>query len=104
MKILFALLFMATSAFAADVKLSWEPVLDAAGYRILMSLDQGVTWQAPVDAGNTIPFTYANVPETGLVLFKIAAYRDNVISWNEFAGAWYDHRKKLGYPTEIGIK
>lgn len=103
MKTFIAFLMMTTSVFAADVKIDWEPVTGATGYRVSMSIDNGQTWQAPMDAGTTRPYTYTNVPEDKLVLFKIAAYSYADDSWNHYAGAWYDHRKKLGMPSKIGI-
>lgn len=62
---------MTISAIAADVKIDWQPVTGATGYRISMSLDNGQTWQPPVDAGMTRPFTYDGVPEDKLVLSNI---------------------------------
>lgn len=103
MKTIIAFLLLTTSVFAADVKIDWEPVAGATGYRISMSFDNGLTWQPPVDAGLTRPYTYKDVPEDKMVMFKIAAYADNIDSWNHYAGAWYDHRKKLGIPSKIGI-
>jgi hypothetical protein len=104
MKFLIAFLLLTTSAFSADVRLDWDAATGATGYNISMSTDLGVTWQTPVDAGMTKPFTYPSVPEDKMIIFKIAAYNTVTTEWNNYAGAWYDHRLKLSAPVGAGIK
>ena len=52
-KIILAVLFVflfSSLVLAADVKLDWDAVDGATGYKIAMSNDLGTTWLAPVDA------------------------------------------------------
>lgn len=96
------LLCAATVVMAADVTMKWDPVAGADGYRIEMSLDQGVTWDSPgVDVGNVTQYTYVGVAETGLVMFRMVVYatgkQDQISTW---MGAWYDHTKRPLDPTE----
>jgi len=97
---------IAVSSFAADVEMGWNEVADATGYKVYMSLDQGQTWEQPVDVGmaqqdpdNPLRrvYTYTDVPEDRLILFKGSAYNDDGESIREWSGAWYDYR---GYEEE----
>lgn len=101
-------LFMLTASvtLAADVKLDWDVVTGATGYKISMSTDLGKTWAAAVDAGTTKPFIFPNCPDDKLVLFKISAYNTTAgDTWNNWAGAWYDGTKKpLATPMGTGVK
>lgn len=98
-----ALLFVSAAA-AADVRLDWDATPGATGYKISMSTDLGATWQTPIDIKMAKPYTYTNVPEDKLILFKIAAYNSGATAWNDYAFAAYDHRLKLLPPSGPGIK
>lgn len=101
-----AMVFMASMAFAADVNLRWDAVTGATGYKIYMSLDNCVTWQAPKDVGNVLIYTYVGVPDTALIHFKVSAYKlGGVETVTNHFGAWWDSRlMPLGYPVALGIK
>lgn len=93
------------TAWAADVKIDWDGVENATGYKMAMSVDNGATWAAAVDMKLVKPFIITNVPEDRLVLFKIAAYNAISTTWKEYAFAGYDHRKKpLPETSGPGIK
>ena len=78
-------------ANAAEVKLAWDAnsETDLAGYKVYMSTDQGATWTAGVDVGNITAHTYPDVPDTGLILFRVSAYDANNETIRYEAGAWY---------------
>lgn len=98
--ILVAVLLWFVPANAASVTLDWDEVPGATVYRIEMSLDQGVTWQTPVEA-KTKPFVYPDVPEDRLVLFRIGAYNNFGQTVTRHIGAWFDQRKLL--PVTKGL-
>jgi hypothetical protein len=104
MRTILIFLLLSASAMAADVRLDWDASTGATGYKISMSTDLGATWQTPVDAGMTKPFTYLNVPEDKMIIFKVAAYNTGTDEWNNYAGAWYDHRLRLSAPVGTGVK
>lgn len=92
------------TAHAADVPLKWDPSPGATGYKVFMSTDQGETWLTPMDIGNVTAFTYTNVLEDRLILFKASAYNEGGEAVRTWSGAWYDHRKKpLTPPAGQGI-
>jgi hypothetical protein len=104
MRTILIFLLLSASAMAADVHLDWDVSPGATGYKISMSTDMGATWQTPVDAGTAKPFTYPNVPEDKMIIFKVAAYNSGTTEWNNYAGAWYDHRLRLSAPVGTGVK
>lgn len=87
------ILLVAGTVFAADVNLEWDASDGATGYNIYKSLDNGVTWDAGVDIGVGTTYTYTNVEETGLVLFRVSAYNATGEAIRYWSGAWYDHTK-----------
>jgi hypothetical protein len=89
-------LLMAVSnlVLAADVSLKWDAVTDVTGYKIYKSEDMGVTWTAPVDAGNVTTYTYVGVVQDKMVLFKVSAYNTFGESIRHWSGAWFDYRLK----------
>ena len=85
-------------AFAADCTFSWKASTGATGYYLEYSLDHGVTWTGkkttgPLtpDAAGEVSWIYTGVPETGLVLFRVAATNASSESIRLEAGAWYNH-------------
>lgn len=102
--IVILLLACPLSAFGADVTLNCDTVSTATGYKIQMSIDKGTTWQAEQDTP-TMPYIFKNVPDTGLVLFRIAAYNAQSKTYRYEAGAWYcGDWKPILQPTGVGIK
>ena len=75
---------------AADVNLKWEASVEATGYKIYKSLDNGVTWDAGIDVGNVTEYTVTGVEETGLVLFRVGAYNTSGEGVSYWSGAWYN--------------
>ena len=87
-----AMIFMfCGTSFAADVTLKWEASPDATGYKVYKSLDNGVNWDTGIDVGNVITYTYVNVEETGLVLFRVSAYNAAGEAISYWSGAWYNY-------------
>jgi opacity protein-like surface antigen len=89
---LLCLFCMGTVALAADVKLSWDPVDGATGYKIFQSLDVGQTWTqvADVTNGSTVETTLTGEPDSGLILYRASAYNENEEALRTEAGAWYN--------------
>lgn len=83
------LVLISFPAHAADVKLAWDPSDNASGYRIYMSTDQGKTWDMGTDAGDVVQYNYPNVPDTGLILFRVSAYNSSNEVIRYEAGVWY---------------
>lgn len=81
---------LAGSSFAADVGLSWDVANGATGYKIQMSIDNGLTWTAGVDVGNVTAYTLLGVSDTGLVFFRILSYNGSGEALTSWAGAWYN--------------
>ena len=98
--IFLAVLLIPSFVFAADVKLDWDASAGATGYKVEMSTDLGVTWQAPILATSK-PFVYPGVPEDKLILFRVSSFNAVAEATNKYAGCWYDHRQKLGYPIAM---
>jgi hypothetical protein len=89
-----ALVLFPMLTFAASVELEWDAVAGAAGYKIYVSNDLGVTW-ASVDVGNVTTRVMTGVLEDRIVLFKGSAYKtggteETIRNWS---GAFYDHRR-----------
>ena len=67
-------MFIVGISYGADVTLDWNAAEGAKGYKIYKSLNYGITWAEPIDVGLTTEFTYKDVEEVGLVLFRVSAY------------------------------
>jgi len=107
-QLLLTILFLfvtATTCMAADVKLNWDPSTGATGYKVYMSTDKGTTWTTGTDVGNVTTYTYMNVPDTGLVMFRVSAYNTQSESIRFEAGVWYckDWMPPKD-PTGIGVE
>lgn len=76
---------------AADVPMEWKASPGATGYKIYKSEDMGVTWDAGIDVGNVTTYTYLNVREDKLILFRASAYNAVGESIRSWSGAWYNH-------------
>lgn len=91
--------------FSADVTLKWDISERATGYKIYKSLDLGITWLTPIDVGNVLTYTYTNIEENTLILFKASAYNIVGESVRTWSGAWFDNRKKpILSPSSQGIQ
>jgi hypothetical protein len=103
--VLLILLMLCGVCEASDIPLRWDVATGVTGYKVYMSIDGGVTWANPIDVGNVTTYTYLSVIDTALVMFKISSYNANgeaVINW---AGAWYDGRKKPpNYASYLGVQ
>lgn len=99
------------SAHAADCGFEWKASAGATGYWLEYSLDQGATWTGRKATGSLVPnalgyvsWTYTGVPETGLVLFRVAATNATSTAIRLEAGAWYHHAwRPLPTPSGAGI-
>lgn len=97
--------FFSSVCFSANVTLEWNPSSGATGYKIYKSTDLGVTWSTPVDVGNVLTYTYLNVEENTLILFRASAYNASGESIRSWSGAWFDNRKKpVDPPSGQGIQ
>lgn len=85
-----AVLVLSSVSWAADVSLVWNPSDGAAGYVLEMSVDNGQTWTGQIDVGNVTTYTWQNVPDNGMVLFRASAYNTNGQATRYEAGAWYN--------------
>ena len=79
-----------TSLNAADVTLQWDKSVDATSYKIYLSSDMGVTWDAGADVGDVLEHIVLGVSDSGLVLFKVSAINAHGESVNAWSGAWYN--------------
>lgn len=84
-----AIVLFALPAFGADVSLKWDSMEGATGYKLYMSTDQGATWQTPIDVGLVTEYVYTGVPDTGLILFRAAAYNEFGESIRTSSGVWF---------------
>ena len=92
-------------SYAADISLKWDASSGATGYKIYKSEDGGTTWNAGVDVGNVVTYTYTGVVETALILFRVSAYSQAGEAIRLWSGAWYDHRKlPVQTPSGAGIQ
>jgi len=90
---------------AADINTAWDASTGAAGYKVQMSADMGATWSEPRDAGNNTTFIWKDAPDTGLLLFRAAAYNQSQEVIRYEAGAWYNGSwKPPASPTGLGLK
>lgn len=79
-------------ARAASPTLAWDPNPAAeavTGYSVQMSTDLGKTWGPEIQAGLATTITLTNVPDTGLVLFRVLAANAQGKTIRMDAGAWY---------------
>lgn len=98
-------LFLAPACFAADNNLAWDAVTGATGYKLQISIDGGVTWGEIRDVGNVTTFTWTGTPDTGLILWRVAAYNATGESWQTKQGAWYCGTWTLPpQATGLGVK
>lgn len=103
--IIFLLTLLYTPCLAVDLNLEWDPGEGAAGYKLYMSSDLGVTWSAPVDVGNVLTYTYSGVPDSGLILFRASSYNSSGESIRYEAGVWYNGSWKPPInPGGFGVK
>ena len=97
------MLLAISSASAATLPAKWDAVPGATGYRVYMSIDLGKTW-VKIDkdiTGTTL--TISNVPDTGLVLFRVGAFDTNGEAITMECGSWYNGSwKLLGNPYYLG--
>lgn len=99
------IVLFASISLAADVSLKWDASTGATGYKIQKSVDLGVTWSTAIDVGNVITYTYTNVEENVLVIFRASAYNAVGESVRTWSGAWFDSRKKpVATPSGQGIQ
>jgi hypothetical protein len=105
MKILAMILLLPALAIGADVSHKWDAVVNADGYRLYQSIDNGITWaQSGADAVNTTA-TALNVPDSGLVLFKVSAFNAVGETIREWSGSWYNGDwKPVNSPSGNGIE
>ena len=105
--------FFSSGALAADATLSWESVDNAIGYKLYQSIDYGVTWSEPLNVTDTpVEATYmviekaiTNVPESGVVLFKVSAYNENHETVSHWQGAWFNYQwLPIDPPTGLGVQ
>lgn len=103
--IVLVIMFMAFSVQAKDLDMEWDTSQGATGYKIYVSADNGVTWDAGLDVGNVTAYKYLNAPETGLLLFRVGAYNSQAVVIRHDSGAWYDGTLSPPYvPGGQGIK
>ncbi len=100
-----ALMFISISAFAADVTLQWDAVIGATGYKIYISIDNGVTWPTVKDVGAVTTYVWIGVPDNVMVHFKSSAYKTGSETVAHWMGAWWDSRlMPLAGPTRMGAR
>lgn len=100
--IMFFVLF-ASIAYSADVTLTWDASDGAIGYKVYISVDNGVTWTEARDVENILICTLTNVPDKGLLLFKVSAYNANGEAVRDWSGAWFNGDWKLDSAGGVGI-
>lgn len=98
-------ILLTTACYAADNNLAWDAVAGATGYKLQISTDGGATWGATRDAGANTTFTWTGTPDTGLILWRVAAYNATGESWQTKQGAWYCGTWTLPpQATGLGVK
>lgn len=83
------ILLFATPTLAADVKLKWDPVINATGYKIYSSQDMGKTWDTGIDTNGATEYIMMGVSDTGKVLFRVSAYNEHGEAVRYTAGVWF---------------
>jgi hypothetical protein len=92
------------SVSAADIDLSWPPVDGAIGYYVFMSTDSGGSWSDPKITPLT-EYTWVQAPDSGLVLWRVAAFNAQGVSLRTESGAWYNGDWQLvAQPVRLGVK
>lgn len=81
--------FLSKPLFAADVTLKWDVSADATEYIVYQSVDMGTTWDSGTSFGAETTGVITDVPDTGLVLFRVSAKNVHAESISIWSGAWY---------------
>ena len=103
-------------ASAADVGVSWKASEGATGYILEASTDNGLTWATSIDVGAVqavdyisgenhlllCSYTWAGLPDTGLVLVRVTAYNAYGATINTSSGAWFN-KAWVSPPAATGI-
>lgn len=84
------LITMASMSFAGTATLDWKSVGKADGYKVYISFDLGATWDKGIDVGSVVTYKFDNLPESGLVLFRVGAYNRNGETIRYEFGTWYN--------------
>ena len=92
--VLLAIVFVAAPVWAADINLRWDAVTDATGYRMYRSVDSGVTWTMVQEVGDVTTVALTGQPDTGIVLYRVAAFNANGEAIRSWSGAWYNNEWK----------
>jgi hypothetical protein len=99
-----AFILLSAPAFAATVTLKWDAVTGASTYNVYMSTDTGKTWTKVASGLTTTSTTLANVPATGLVMFKASwvssGAKETTTDWK---GGWFDATQMPDYVTNLGL-
>ena len=93
-------------AHAAEVDLTWDanPEPDIAGYRVYQSIDMGANWTMVADT-NATTVNLSDIPDTGLILFRVSAYDNQDESIRHNAGAWFNNDWiPISTPKSSGIE
>jgi len=104
--IFLAVIFFMTSstAFCADVVLKWDAATGATSYKIYMSVNNGTSWTVVATVGNVLTTTVANVPNTGVVLFRKGSVNSQGEIVYTSAGSWFNGAWALpGYNNSLSI-
>lgn len=99
-------LFFIRLGFAADIKTAWDA---SAGGLLATKSKLALTWELPGRSpgmqANSTTFTWDGAPDTGLLLFRAAAYNQSQEVIRYEAGAWYNGSwKPPANPTGLGLK
>ena len=94
------LFLFAGVATAATIPLEWDPSTGATGYIVYTSIDGGASWDTGVDVGNVTSTSIPDVPDAGMVLFRVGAYNSQGSAIQYKSGAWYNGSWTL--PEEPG--
>ena len=78
------------SAGAASMTLKWTAREFATGYKVYTSFDVGATWDAGVDVGDVLEYSMCEIPDSGLVLFRIVPYSAAGESIKRHMGNFYN--------------
>lgn len=98
-------LFTALPAMAADCTLFWASQADATGFRVYRSVDMGVSWTMVQEVGNVTQVALTGQPDTGIVLYRIAAINvaGETIRRNAGQYLWKDAPAPPVAPAGTGI-
>ena len=100
-----SIFLFSTVAPGADVVHKWDTTINADGYRLYQSVDNGVTWvQVGLDTTETT-MVALGVPDSGLVLFRVSAFNAVDETIREWSGSWYNGDwKPINSPGGAGIE